>query len=34
MESDIAAEIAAAFDLALASPNPVEGDLYCHVYAD
>jgi len=34
MESDIAGEIAAAFDLALASPHPTEDDLYTHVYAD
>jgi acetoin:2,6-dichlorophenolindophenol oxidoreductase subunit alpha len=34
MESEIAAEIAAAFDHALASANPVEADLYRHVYAD
>ena len=34
METDIAAEIAEAFDLALASPNPTEDDLYQHVYAD
>lgn len=34
MESEIAAEIDAAFQLALASPNPVEDDLYRHVYAD
>jgi pyruvate dehydrogenase E1 component alpha subunit len=34
MESEIAAEIADAFELALASPNPTENDLYRHVYAD
>ena len=34
LEAEIAAEIAAAFELALASPNPVEDDLYRHVYAD
>jgi pyruvate dehydrogenase E1 component alpha subunit len=34
MEMEIAAEISEAFDLALASPNPVEDDLYRHVYAD
>jgi pyruvate dehydrogenase E1 component alpha subunit len=34
MEHEIAAEIAEAFALALASPNPVEDDLYRHVYAD
>ena len=34
MEREIADEIAAAFDLALASPNPTEEDLYKHVYAD
>jgi TPP-dependent pyruvate/acetoin dehydrogenase alpha subunit len=34
MEREIAAEIADAFDLALASPNPTEADLYRHVYAD
>ena len=34
MEREIAAEIAGAFDLALSSPNPVEADLYRHVYAD
>jgi pyruvate dehydrogenase E1 component alpha subunit len=34
MEQDIAGEIAAAFDLALSSPNPTEEDLYRHVYAD
>jgi TPP-dependent pyruvate/acetoin dehydrogenase alpha subunit len=34
MEADIAAEIAAAFEFALASPDPVEEDLYRHVYAD
>jgi pyruvate dehydrogenase E1 component alpha subunit len=33
MESDIASEIADAFDLALSSPNPTEDDLYRHVYA-
>ncbi len=34
MEHEIAGEIAAAFELALASPNPIEEDLYRHVYAD
>ena len=34
MEREITVEIADAFDLALASPNPTEGDLYRHVYAD
>ena len=34
MENEIAVEIADAFELALASPNPVEEDLYRHVYAD
>jgi pyruvate dehydrogenase E1 component alpha subunit len=34
METAIAAEIADAFDVALASPNPTEEDLYRHVYAD
>jgi TPP-dependent pyruvate/acetoin dehydrogenase alpha subunit len=34
MEEQIAAEIAEAFDFALASPNPTEEDLYRHVYAD
>jgi TPP-dependent pyruvate/acetoin dehydrogenase alpha subunit len=34
MENEIAAEIAGAFELALASPNPTEEDLYRHVYAD
>ena len=34
METEIAAEIGAAFELALASPNPTEDDLYRHVYAD
>jgi acetoin:2,6-dichlorophenolindophenol oxidoreductase subunit alpha len=34
MEHEIAAEIAAAFELALASPNPTEEDLYRHVYAE
>jgi TPP-dependent pyruvate/acetoin dehydrogenase alpha subunit len=34
MENEIAAEIADAFELALASPNPTEEDLYRHVYAD
>jgi pyruvate dehydrogenase E1 component alpha subunit len=33
MESDIASEIADAFELALSSPNPTEDDLYRHVYA-
>ncbi len=34
MEEALAAEIADAFELALASPIPVEADLYRHVYAD
>ena len=34
MEKSIAAEIADAFQFALASPHPVEADLYTHVYAD
>jgi len=34
LEGAIAAEIADAFAFALASPNPVESDLYRHVYAD
>ena len=34
MENEIAAEIADAFELALASPNPTEEDLYRHVYAE
>ena len=34
MEHEIAAEIDAAFAVALASPNPTEDDLYRHVYAD
>jgi pyruvate dehydrogenase E1 component alpha subunit len=34
MESEIASEIAAAFEVALASPIPTEDDLYRHVYAD
>jgi TPP-dependent pyruvate/acetoin dehydrogenase alpha subunit len=34
MESEIAAEIDEAFELALASPNPTEHDLYRHVYAE
>jgi len=34
MEHEIAVEIADAFELALASPNPTEEDLYRHVYAD
>jgi pyruvate dehydrogenase E1 component alpha subunit len=34
MEHEIAGEIVDAFELALASPNPTEDDLYRHVYAD
>jgi len=34
MEQEIADEIARAFDVALASPNPGEADLYRHVYAE
>ena len=33
MEREIADEIAAAFEFALASPFPAEADLYRHVYA-
>ncbi len=34
MEREIAVEIGDAFELALASPNPTEEDLYRHVYAE
>jgi TPP-dependent pyruvate/acetoin dehydrogenase alpha subunit len=34
MEAEIAAETGAAFAFALASANPVEADLYRHVYAE
>ena len=34
MEARIADEIASAFEVALASPNPTEEDLHRHVYAD
>lgn len=34
MDREIAAEISEAFEYALASPNPVEADLYRHVYAE
>jgi TPP-dependent pyruvate/acetoin dehydrogenase alpha subunit len=34
MEKEIGAEIADAFEYAIASPNPSEEDLYRHVYAD
>jgi acetoin:2,6-dichlorophenolindophenol oxidoreductase subunit alpha len=34
METGIAKEIFDAFEVALASPNPTEEDLYRHVYAD
>lgn len=34
VEAEIRDEIAEAFAFALASPNPVEADLYRHVYAD
>jgi TPP-dependent pyruvate/acetoin dehydrogenase alpha subunit len=34
MDREITGEIAEAFALALASPNPTEEDLYKHVYAD
>ena len=34
MDAEIRAEIADAFAFAVASPNPVEADLYRHVYAD
>jgi TPP-dependent pyruvate/acetoin dehydrogenase alpha subunit len=34
MERAFAAEAAEAFEFALNSPNPVEEDLYRHVYAD
>jgi len=33
MESEIKSEIEAAFEYALASPNPAERDLYTHVYS-
>jgi TPP-dependent pyruvate/acetoin dehydrogenase alpha subunit len=33
MESEIAAEIAEAFDHALSSPHPTEDDLHRYVYA-
>jgi TPP-dependent pyruvate/acetoin dehydrogenase alpha subunit len=33
MRDDIMAEIMDAFDFAMVSPNPVEADLYRHVYA-
>jgi pyruvate dehydrogenase E1 component alpha subunit len=34
MEREIAEEIAASFEVALANPSPTEADLYRHVYAD
>jgi len=34
MRSEIMTEVLEAFDFASASPNPVEGDLYSHVYAE
>ena len=34
MDAEIRSEIADAFAFAVASPNPVEADLYRHVYAD
>lgn len=34
MRADIMAEVLEAFDYAQKSPNPVEADLYVHVYAD
>jgi pyruvate dehydrogenase E1 component alpha subunit len=34
METEIAAEIAEAFEFAIASADPVEADLYKHVYAE
>jgi len=34
MEAAIASEIAEAFEFAIASPDPVEADLYKHVYAE
>jgi TPP-dependent pyruvate/acetoin dehydrogenase alpha subunit len=33
MRDEIVAEIKDAFEFAMASPNPVEADLYRHVYA-
>jgi len=33
MRSEIMTEVLEAFDFAAASPNPVEADLYRHVYA-
>jgi len=34
MRTDIMHEVMAAFEFAIASPNPVEADLYRHVYAE
>ena len=34
MQAEIIQEVIAAFDYALASPNPEEKDLYTHVYSD
>jgi 2-oxoisovalerate dehydrogenase E1 component alpha subunit len=34
MDEEIGAEIARAFEFALASPNPAEADLHKHVYAE
>jgi acetoin:2,6-dichlorophenolindophenol oxidoreductase subunit alpha len=34
MRREIEAEITEAFEFAMASPNPVEADLYRHVYAE
>jgi TPP-dependent pyruvate/acetoin dehydrogenase alpha subunit len=34
MRQEIEAEAMAAFEFAMASPNPVEADLYRHVYAE
>jgi TPP-dependent pyruvate/acetoin dehydrogenase alpha subunit len=34
LEAEIAAEIAEAFEFAIASADPVEGDLFKHVYAE
>jgi TPP-dependent pyruvate/acetoin dehydrogenase alpha subunit len=34
MRDEIMAEVVDAFEFAIASPNPVEADLYRHVYAE
>jgi len=34
MRAEVMDEVTEAFDFAIASPNPVEADLYRHVYAD